>query len=73
MSDRVYPLGYTQSVVVTAFPARFVMKLTRIGNSLRLTIPKPVVDGLGFKGGDFLILLVSNHEIKIRKAQEKTT
>jgi hypothetical protein len=33
-------------------PVQFKLKLQKVGNSLRLTIPKPVVDGLGLKEGD---------------------
>ena len=49
-------------------PAKFKVKLTKIGNSLRMTIPKPAVDGLGWNEGDTLSLTVSDHEITIRKA-----
>jgi AbrB family looped-hinge helix DNA binding protein len=52
-------------------PARFLMKLGRIGNSLRVTIPKPAVDGLGWKEGDVLILSTGDDEIRIRKASAK--
>jgi AbrB family looped-hinge helix DNA binding protein len=48
-------------------PVKFKMKLAKVGNSLRLTIPKPVVDGLGLKKGDFLVLSVSDSEISVRK------
>jgi AbrB family looped-hinge helix DNA binding protein len=43
------------------------MKLSKVGNSLRVTIPKPVVDGLGLKEGEMLVLSVSDSEIRIRK------
>jgi putative addiction module antidote len=45
------------------------MKLSKVGNSLRLTIPKPVVEGLGLEEGDTLILSVSDSEIKVRKSE----
>jgi AbrB family looped-hinge helix DNA binding protein len=45
----------------------FKLKLSKVGNSLRLTIPKPVVDKLSLKEGDVLILSVSGHEIRVRK------
>jgi len=43
------------------------MKLSKVGNSLRLTIPKPVVEGLGLKEGEMLVLSVSDGEIRVRK------
>jgi putative addiction module antidote len=49
-------------------PTRFEVKLTKIGNSLRITIPKPAVDGMGLVEGDTLTLLVTDSEIRIRKA-----
>lgn len=49
------------------------MKLCKVGNSLRVTIPKPVVDGLVLKKGDTLTLTVTDHEIVIRKAKAKTS
>jgi AbrB family looped-hinge helix DNA binding protein len=48
-------------------PVQFKMKLSKVGNSLRLTIPKPVVDSLGLKEGNILVLSVSDHEITVRK------
>jgi putative addiction module antidote len=45
----------------------FKLRLSKVGNSLRLTIPKPVVDTLRLKEGDVLILSVSDHEIRVRK------
>jgi AbrB family looped-hinge helix DNA binding protein len=48
-------------------PVKFKMKLAKVGNSLRLTIPKPVVDGLGLKEGEILILSVLDDEISVRR------
>jgi antitoxin component of MazEF toxin-antitoxin module len=45
------------------------MKLSKVGNSLRLTIAKPVMEGLGLKEGDMLVLSVSESEIKVRKSE----
>jgi AbrB family looped-hinge helix DNA binding protein len=52
-------------------PVEFRVKLTKIGNSLRITIPKPVVDGLRLRERDMLILTVTDSEIKIRKGKRK--
>ena len=52
-------------------PAEFRMKLTKIGNSLRITIPKPIVDGVGLKEGDVLVLTTTDSQIKISKAKER--
>lgn len=50
-------------------PVQFRVKLTKIGNSLRITIPKPLVDGLSLKQGDMLILTVTDNQIKVSKAK----
>ena len=52
-------------------PVRFKVKLTKIGNSLRITIPKPLVDGLELKQGDLLTLTVTDSEIKISKEKQR--
>jgi len=49
-------------------PVKFRVKLTKIGNSLRITVPKPVVDTLNLKQGDVLALVVTDHEFTVRKA-----
>ncbi|MGP8069372.1 MAG: AbrB/MazE/SpoVT family DNA-binding domain-containing protein [Candidatus Bathyarchaeia archaeon] len=52
-------------------PVQFKMKLAKVGNSLRVTIPKPVVEGLGLKGGDMLMLSVTDGEIRVRKVRRE--
>jgi AbrB family looped-hinge helix DNA binding protein len=52
-------------------PAKFRVKLTKIGDSLRMTIPRPAVDGLGWSEGDVLSLTVTDHEITIKRATGK--
>jgi antitoxin component of MazEF toxin-antitoxin module len=48
-------------------PVKFKMKLSKVGNSLRLTIPKPVVDSLGLRKGNILVLTVLDHKMSVRK------
>jgi hypothetical protein len=55
----------------TPLPVQFKMKLSKVGNSLRLTIPKPVVEELGLDEEDTLILSVSEGEIKVGKSEER--
>lgn len=52
-------------------PVKFQVKLTKIGNSLRITIPKPIVDGLNLEQGDILSLIVADSEIKVRKERRR--
>jgi AbrB family looped-hinge helix DNA binding protein len=49
-------------------PVEFRVKLTKIGNSLRITIPKPVVDALRLRESDVLALTMTDHQIVVRKA-----
>jgi putative addiction module antidote len=48
-------------------PIEFKMKLVKIGNSLRVTIPKEIIEALSLKEGDTLGVTLSNSEILIRK------
>jgi AbrB family looped-hinge helix DNA binding protein len=48
-------------------PVRFKLKLSKVGNSLRLTIPKPVAESLDLEEGDMLLLSVYGHKISVRK------
>jgi hypothetical protein len=65
---RVYTPGYAPR---TPLPVQFKMKLSKVGNSLQLTIPKPVVEELRLDEEDTLILSVSEGEIKVRKWEER--
>jgi antitoxin component of MazEF toxin-antitoxin module len=48
-------------------PVIFKVKLGRTGNSLRISVPKPVIDGFGWKEGIELELSVTDHEIMLRE------
>jgi putative addiction module antidote len=45
----------------------FKMKLVKIGHSLRVTVPKEVVEALGLKEGDTLGVSLTDSEIRVRK------
>ena len=45
----------------------FQMKLVKIGNSLRVTIPAEVCDALDLREGNTLGISLTNSEIRIRK------
>jgi AbrB family looped-hinge helix DNA binding protein len=43
-------------------------KVAKVGNSLRVVVPKPICDGLGIKPGDILVFSVGDgDELTIRK------
>ena len=52
-------------------PVVFRVILGRTGNSLRITLPRPIVEGFDWKEGDEIVLYVSEGEVTIRKAKEK--
>jgi len=62
----VYPRDIRE---ISALPVEFRVRLTKIGNSLRITIPKPVVNGLGLRERDMLVLTVTDSRIMVRKAR----
>jgi len=47
-------------------PVVFKVKLGETGNSLRITVPKPIIDGFGWKVGDELEIIVSDKQIELR-------
>lgn len=52
-------------------PVIFRVTLGKTGNSLRITIPNPVVEGFGWKERDQIILIVTEGEITVRKLERE--
>ncbi len=50
-------------------PVEFKVKLVKIGNSLRMTLPKEVCDAIGLKEGNTLGVSVTDTEVKVRKVK----
>jgi len=50
-------------------PVIFRVTLGKTGNSLRITIPNPVVEGFGWKRKDQILLIVTENEITLRKLE----
>jgi bifunctional DNA-binding transcriptional regulator/antitoxin component of YhaV-PrlF toxin-antitoxin module len=51
-------------------PVVFRVKLGKTGNSLRITIPRPIVDGFGWKKEDEIVLYVTEQEITLRRLKD---
>ena len=49
-------------------PVIFRVKLGKTGNSLRITVPMPIVEGFGWKKGDEIVLYVTEQEVTLRKS-----
>jgi AbrB family looped-hinge helix DNA binding protein len=52
-------------------PVVFRVILGKTGNSLRVTLPRPIVEGFEWKEGDEIVLYVSEGEVTLRKAKDK--
>lgn len=52
-------------------PIYLERKLTKVGNSLRVVIPKEIVDILKLKAGDTLRMIMDNSRIIVEKAEKK--
>lgn len=52
-------------------PVVFRVILGKTGNSLRITLPKPIIEGFDWKEGDEIVLYVSEGEVTLRKAKER--
>jgi len=50
-------------------PVPFKVKAVKIGNSIRMTIPKPVVDYLKIAAGDNLEVTVQDSEMVVKKIE----
>ncbi len=44
--------------------------LGKTGNSLRITLPKPIVEGFSWNEGDEMVLYVSEGEIVLKKGRD---
>ena len=52
-------------------PVIFRVTLGKTGNSLRITIPNPVVEGFGWKERDQILLIVTEGEITVRRLEKE--
>jgi AbrB family looped-hinge helix DNA binding protein len=48
-------------------PVPFKVKAVKIGNSLRMTIPKQIADYLEINSGDEIEITVQDHEMIVKK------
>jgi len=53
-------------------PLTIRVKISKIGNSLRMTIPKPVIQALGWKEGDLLEVGITDDSMIVRKAKNNS-
>ena len=51
-------------------PTTFTVKAVKVGYSIRITIPKIVVDRLQIKKGDFLEVSVTNGKMLVKKKEK---
>ena len=51
-------------------PLTIQVKIVKLGNSLRITIPKEVARTLNLKAGDILEIGVDNSHMTVKKASE---
>lgn len=50
-------------------PLIFRVILGKTGNSLRVTLPRPIVEGFEWEEGDEIVLYVSEGEIVLKKGR----
>lgn len=51
-------------------PVVFRVILGKTGNSLRITLPRPIVEGFDWEEGDEIVLYVSEGEIVLKKGKD---
>jgi len=52
-------------------PLVFRVILGKTGNSLRVTLPRPIVEGFDWKEGDEIVLFVTEGQVILRKGKEE--
>ena len=52
-------------------PLLFRVKLGRAGNSVKLTIPKPILEGFGWEEGDEVEILVTDFDITLKRSPRR--
>lgn len=52
-------------------PLTLRVKLSKMGNSLRMTVPVPVLQALGWEEGDILEVGVTDNSMIVKKAEEE--
>ena len=55
---------------VMYMPLTIKVKLSKIGNSLRMTVPKPVIEELGWKEGDLLEVGITDDSMIVKKVKK---
>jgi AbrB family looped-hinge helix DNA binding protein len=58
-----------RTYVAVSVPVVFRVILGKTGNSLRITLPRPIVEGFDWKEGDEIVLYVSEGEVTLKKAE----
>ncbi len=48
-------------------PIVFEVKAGKVGNSIKITLPRPAAEGLEIKPGDILLVTVTDHTMEVRK------
>ena len=48
-------------------PIEFTVKVQKVGGSLQIVIPKPIVDGLKIKQGDELTIIPTDDHFTVKK------
>lgn len=52
-------------------PVKFKIKVVQVGNSLKVTIPKEIVEHVGLEKGDTIEMWADNGHILIEKSEKK--
>ena len=50
-------------------PLTIKVKIAKMGNSIRMTIPKPVLDALNWKDGDWVEVGIKEESMIVKKAE----
>ena len=58
---------YSLNLSRSRAPVEFEISVVKVGNSLRMTIPKPIAKAMNLSKGDTLLVSMTNGDMVVRK------
>ena len=70
MQNPEIPTNPTEIKSLVDVPVKFEMVLVKVGDSLRMTIPKPICAGMNLKAGTVMVIVADGNALTVTKKAE---